>query len=155
MLEFRKFHTSSSKDPPGGPETRGNDPQSRRGPLEKNLGPLGILRILRFSLLQPLKDPIVLSYSWQRRNPSKSMLRSDQRFCVRPRDAGNIAKRPPAMFPTVLDQLRAPYGSLRQPTGPYAGLRPPCGARTLDFSPISLLSASFARAEGLQPMTPL
>ena len=71
------------------------------------------------------------------RNPSKTKLLSDQRSRVRPREAGNIAKRPPAMFPTVLDRLRVP-------TGPvpliFVHFAPKCGFRS---------------AEGLQPMTPL
>ena len=45
MLEFRKIHITSSKDPPGGPETRGNDSQGPRDPREKVWTPSGILWI--------------------------------------------------------------------------------------------------------------
>ena len=51
--EFRKFHTSSSKDPPGGPETRGNDPQGPRDRREKVGTPSGILWIFCLGGFKP------------------------------------------------------------------------------------------------------
>ena len=133
--------------PPGLPKTRGSDPQAHRRSPE-SMGHLsGVSGFCDFRHSR-LKDSIVWRNSWCTAGRSlrsqislKGMVSSGQSPRVRRRDAGNIARRPPAMFLAELDRSRAT-------TGPY-------GPHNLDFSIFRLLSASFARAGGLQPMTPL